>query len=75
MNIGPEGGDLDRILTETDAGTVIGFHNKAQLKKQIKTYFNKYKEENLNRTSQNIDKYHRRELTMKLVSIIEETLS
>lgn len=73
--IGPEGGDLDRILTETDAGTVIGFHNKAQLKKQIKTYFNKYKEENLKRTSQNIDKYHRRELTMKLVSIIEETLS
>ena len=71
LAIGPENGDLSTVLKETNAGVVCGFDNKEKLTSEILTLYNKYKEGNLNVKSTNIKKYHRKELTKKLASIIK----
>ncbi|MFK8059605.1 MAG: glycosyltransferase family 4 protein [Polaribacter sp.] len=71
LAIGPEDGDLSAILKETNAGTVINFDEKDKLSSEIIRLYQQYKKENLQVNSKNIDKYHRKELTKKLASIIK----
>ena len=69
--IGPEKGDLSKILKETNAGVVINFDNETKLKLEILELYQKYKTNKLTVSSTNIEKYHRKELTKNLASILK----
>ena len=71
LAIGPEEGDLATILKETSAGVIVGFDAEEKLKLQLLTLYKKYKEENLEISTANIEKYHRKELTKKLAFILK----
>ena len=71
LALGDEDGDLSDILKETNAGVVIGFNNEEKLLLEILKLYQQYKQGNLVVSSKNIEKYHRKELTKKLASIIK----
>ena len=70
--IGPEDGDLAAILKETNSGSTFNYNNEKDLKKELQKLYNNYKLGNLNVDSFNVEKYHRKQLTEKLSSIIKE---
>ncbi|WP_196890544.1 glycosyltransferase [Aureivirga marina] len=72
IGIAPEDGDLAEIIRETNSGKVVGFKDKKALKELILNYFQEYQKGNLQVNSKNIEKYHRKELTRKMVSIIND---
>ncbi|MDP5104799.1 MAG: glycosyltransferase family 4 protein [Polaribacter sp.] len=71
LAIGPESGDLSEILTNTNAGVVVGFRNEAKLTSEIKKLYQQYKTGSLIVDSKNIEQYHRKELTKSLSEIIK----
>ncbi|MGJ8743736.1 glycosyltransferase family 4 protein [Polaribacter sp.] len=71
LALGPEEGDLATILKETNAGVVISFDNEEKLAREIRALYHQYKKGNLVGNSKNIGKYHRKELTKELASIIK----
>ncbi|WP_196890153.1 glycosyltransferase [Aureivirga sp. CE67] len=70
IGIAPKDGDLAEILKETNSGVVADFQDKEKLKQIISEYYTTYQKGNLSVQSKNIEKYHRRELTKKMVEII-----
>jgi hypothetical protein len=71
LAIGPKKGDLATILKETNAGVIVNFDAEEKLKLQLLELYQKYKEEKLEVNSVNIDKYHRKELTKDLASLLK----
>ncbi|MCI2227647.1 glycosyltransferase family 4 protein [Polaribacter sp. MSW13] len=71
LAIGPEDGDLSEILKETNAGVVIDFENEEKLSLEIEKLYHQYKTGNLEVSSKNIEKYHRKELTKELALVIK----
>ena len=72
LAIAPKDGDLTPILDNTKAGFVIDFNDKDKLKKTIFALYQDYKKGSLMINSINIEQYHRKELTKKLVTIIKK---
>ncbi|WP_428742501.1 glycosyltransferase family 4 protein [Tenacibaculum sp.] len=73
IGIGPEDGDLAGIIKETGSGEVFSYDNKKELKKFILSLYSQYKKNaGISKLNTNIEKYHRRNLTEKLVSFIKE---
>ena len=70
LAIGPEEGDLNDILNETNAGVVVGFDDEEKLTKEILKLYHQYKNGILYVDSKNIEQYHRKKLTEKLSEII-----
>jgi glycosyltransferase involved in cell wall biosynthesis len=70
LAIAPVDGDLAEILQQTNAGTVIDFEDKAELKKNILALYSQFKVGDLKIDSKNIAQFHRKELTKKLAEII-----
>ena len=75
LAIGPEDGDAAEILSTTNAGEIFDYHEEKRLEEHISQLFKQYKEGNLVINSANIEKYHRRELTKDLASLIHKTIS
>ena len=71
LAVGPSKGDLSEILKETNAGNVIDFEDKEMLKSSILALYRQYTKDDLVVNSKNIYKYHRKELTKQLASIIK----
>ena len=71
LALGPENGDLATILKETSGGTIVDFKDEVKLKKQLKELYAKYKKKALFVNSKNINKYHRKELTKNLASLLK----
>jgi hypothetical protein len=71
LAIGPEKGDLAAILKETNAGIIVNFDAEEKLKLQMLELYQKYKEEKLKVNSVNINKYHRKELTKDLATLLK----
>ena len=71
LAIAPIDGDLAEILAQTNAGTVIDFEDKANLKKNILALYAQFKAGNLKIDSRNIEQFHRKELTKKVAEIIK----
>lgn len=74
LALGPEKGDLNDILTHTNAGVVINHSNEAQLLTEIIRLYQQYKNGTLTVKSRNIEQYHRKNLTEKLAVIIKNTI-
>ncbi len=75
LAIGPEDGDAAMILNHSKAGKIFGFKNKSALKVYILELYSQYKQGVLNDNTNNIEKYHRKNLTNKLAEVIKEVLS
>ncbi|NLP56688.1 glycosyltransferase family 4 protein [Lutibacter sp. B1] len=70
LAIAPTNGDLQEIISKTNSGTVVNFDDSKHLKRVILDLYAKFKQNNLTVTSENIQQYHRKELTKKLSEII-----
>ena len=71
LAIGPEKGDLAAILQETNSGVIVNFDAEEKLKLEIVALYQKYKEDKLTVNFNNIEKYHRKELTKKIAFILK----
>lgn len=72
--LGIEDGDAAKILVETQSGVVVDFDNKIKLKETILDYYTKYKNNELNINSEDINQYSRKNLTQKLVGMLNELI-
>ncbi|WP_457610983.1 glycosyltransferase family 4 protein [Lutibacter sp.] len=70
LAIAPINGDLAEIIKKTNSGFVIGFDDEVLLKKTILDLYSRFKQQNLEINSKNIEQFHRRELTKKVSKII-----
>ena len=70
LAIGPEDGDAAEILKNTNSGSIFVFENKQKLKQHILELYKDYKKNQLIVNSENIEQYHRRELTRKLAHLV-----
>lgn len=68
--IGPNGGDADKILTETKGGLISGYEDSRTLEANIMYFYNKYKSGNLACESVNIEKYSRKALTGEVAEVL-----
>jgi glycosyltransferase involved in cell wall biosynthesis len=71
--IGPEGSDIEEIINRTEAGMYFDFFRESELKAHILSLYQKFKVGKLEVTSKNIEQYSRKNLTKKLVEIINST--
>ena len=71
LAIGPETGDLATLLKDTRAGVVVDYAHEERLTLEIEKQYKAYREGSLQVTPVNIAKFHRRELTKKLASLLK----
>jgi glycosyltransferase involved in cell wall biosynthesis len=72
LAIGPEDGDLSKILKDTNAGVVTGYENEEKLFLEIQKLYTHFKNGILEVASKNIEQFHRRKLTNHLATIIKQ---
>jgi len=70
LAIAPTNGDLAEIVKKTNSGFVVDFDDEVLLKKTILDLYSRFKQQNLEIYSKNIEQFHRRELTNKVSKII-----
>ena len=70
LTIGPEDGDLAKILNKTNSGKIVNYTKKEEMKILIKEYFNAYNNDGLFVDSENISQYSRRNITAKLAEVL-----
>ncbi|MDP5093315.1 MAG: glycosyltransferase family 4 protein [Polaribacter sp.] len=71
LALGPEDGDLSEILKHTNSGIVIDHQNEAKLSTEILNLYKQFKEGKLIVNSNNLEQFHRKNLTQQLASIIK----
>jgi glycosyltransferase involved in cell wall biosynthesis len=71
LAIGPVDGDLAEILKETTSGKMVDFDDIDALKNVIRQYYKEFKLGKLTVKSQNIEQYHRRNLTGSLAKLLK----
>jgi glycosyltransferase involved in cell wall biosynthesis len=74
--LGPEDGEVARIITETNTGVVIDYSNEEKIKQILEKKFSEWKENNLsfNGNTETIKNYSREKLTEQLVEVFEKTI-
>ncbi len=72
LAIGPTDGDLAKVLRETNAGVVIDFDDAEKMKSSLIGFYEQFKAGELEVQSKNIDQFHRKNLTSKLVEVLKE---
>jgi glycosyltransferase involved in cell wall biosynthesis len=70
LTIGPMNGDIARIVNETNCGKVVDFDDESGLKSSILELFANYKDNSQRINAQNISKYSRNNLTVKLAEVL-----
>jgi len=71
LAIAPINGDLAEIIKNTKAGFVVDFEEKQKMKQVVLDLYLLYKENKLTISSENIEQYHRENLTKQLSEIIK----
>ena len=75
LGIGPEDGDAAAILKKTNAGNIVGFNNKVELKAAVLKLYKDFKEEKLFVKSIDIEQFHRKNITRQLAQVIKKIVS
>ena len=75
LALGPAGSDVEKIIEETRSGDYFTYTDKNSLRNQILTYYEQFQNKKLKSTSKDISKYHRKELTKRLITIIKNVSS
>lgn len=70
LAIGPQGSDIEAILTETQSGTFFSPSEKDALQNRLVEYFEAYQDGTLNVDPTGIERYSRKALTGKLSEVI-----
>lgn len=70
--IGPPDGDAALVLNETGSGNTYDFDDVKGIKKQLIEYFNLYLQDKLEINSYSINNYSRKNLTEKLVAVLNK---
>ena len=74
LSFGPKDADVEKILNETKAGKHFGYDEKENLKKFILESYENWKSGTLNQNAENIEQFSRKNLTQKLVDLMNENL-
>ena len=74
LSFGPKDADVEKILNETKAGKHFGYDEKENLKKFILESYQNWKSGTLNQNAENIEQFSRKNLTQKLVDLMNENL-
>lgn len=72
LAIAPANGDLAEILNNSNAGKVVDFNDEISFKNHILELYSQFKNGTLTINSNGINKFHRKELTKKVVEIINQ---
>ncbi|WP_315077728.1 glycosyltransferase [uncultured Clostridium sp.] len=71
--LSPKNSLIDKLLVETNSGVNVEYDNIFNIQKEIKVYYEKWKNGYIVKINRNkINKYERKELTKKLVNIFRE---
>jgi hypothetical protein len=70
LAIAPKDGDLASIIQQTNSGVVVDFENSVLLKKTILDLYLKFSSNNLVVNSNNIEQFHRKQLSQKVAEMI-----
>ncbi|MBI3502488.1 MAG: glycosyltransferase family 4 protein [Bacteroidetes bacterium] len=73
--IGSEDGDAAKIIRETTAGVTCDFSDSKKMQEEILKLYSLYREGKLISYSKGIEKYSRKELTKKLVEILDKVIN
>ncbi len=72
--LGPKGSDIQDIISTTASGVFIAANQKEELKQQLLSYYNAYKNGTLFLKSKNLELYTRKALTQKLATVINTVI-
>lgn len=72
LSFGPKDADVEKILNETKAGKHFGYDEKENLKKFILESYENWKSGTLNPNAENIEQFSRKNLTQKLVDLMNK---
>ena len=72
LSFGPKDADVEKILNETKAGKHFGYDEKENLKKFILESYQNWKSGTLNQNAENIEQFSRKNLTQKLVDLMNK---
>lgn len=75
LSFGPKDADVEKILNETKTGKHFGYDEKESLKQFILETYDRWKSGNLNQNAENIEQFSRKNLTKKLVDLMNENLN
>jgi glycosyltransferase involved in cell wall biosynthesis len=70
--IGPEGSDFAEIITSTNTGVFFTYDEKEKLKALLLEYYQEYQNKNLKVNAVGLQQYSRKNLTEKLVELINK---
>lgn len=72
LSFGPKDADVEKILNETKAGKHFGYDEKDNLKNFILESYQNWKSRTLNQNAENIEQFSRKNLTQKLVDLMNK---
>jgi len=72
LSFGPKDADVEKILNETKAGKHFGYDEKENLKNFILESYENWKSGMLNQNAENIEQFSRKNLTQKLVDLMNK---
>ena len=72
LSFGPKDADVEKILNETKAGKHFGYEEKENLKNFILESYQNWKYGTLNQNAENIEQFSRKNLTQKLVDLMNK---
>jgi galactitol-specific phosphotransferase system IIB component len=71
LAIGPKDSDIETIIKTTNSGTYFTYHQKAELKAQILSYFESFQNNKLKTNAIGLQMYSRKALTKQLSELIK----
>jgi hypothetical protein len=72
LSFGPKEADVEKILDETNSGKHFSFEDSEYLKQFILEKYEEWKSGETSLIERNISQYSRRNLTKKLVEVLEK---
>ena len=73
LAIGPEGSDIEAIITKTNTGAFFTYEQYNEIKDKILTYFQAFRKGQLQSHAVGLQQYSRKSLTKKLAGIIHNS--
>ena len=76
LAVGPEDGDVAKVIAKTQSGTVIDFNDKDKMKAVIMDYYQKYKENQLvTKRNELVKRFSRRNLAKEYVRLLNQIIN
>ncbi|MHC1703202.1 MAG: glycosyltransferase family 4 protein [Tenuifilaceae bacterium] len=70
--VGPVGGDLDILLSETGTGMMLPYNSESEIYEGLKWFWEEYKLDWSNFNPQNIDQFSRKNLSKRMAELMDD---